>query len=193
VAQHVHLLALQAQGTAAEVAECSIAEKEPMTRPPAEDRRRLILEKSIAEWHRAGGGWEVSQMAEFIEELIAERTMKPTPPAAEDRRAALHQVVELDVEAIKKSLSSTHRGFPYRRIVPGRATYFTAKDDLAAAITEIERLARAEDLKPIDLAMIGHHMREWARLIRLAEDQQTLLDIADDIELNAVRVADGEG
>ncbi len=80
-----------------------------MTRPPAEDRRKQILEKGITKWQGTGGGWEVSQMAEFIEELIAERTLV-APPAAEDRRSALHPLVEnwRELAKIERVGAATH-------------------------------------------------------------------------------------
>lgn len=56
-------------------------------------------------------------------------------------------------------------------------------DLIVAALVEARRAAFAECAAHDDERSAA--MLEWARLIRLAEDQQTLLDIADDIDINA--------
>lgn len=53
-------------------------------------------------------------------------------------------VPELDVEAIKQALNTVARGYQYRRYVRGGA-FRTAKDDLSAALAEVERLTKERD------------------------------------------------
>lgn len=58
---------------------------------------------------------------------------------------------------------------------------------LNAAKVEAEEAFKRDD------AMLSVALFEWARLIRLAEDQQTLLAVADDIEVNARAMRGPEG